>query len=780
MTKGTTRRYTVLGFGEKYMAPAEKKKSMPPQDTSKGRSLPEVRAKLAPRITSMLTSVERMPKEQRLDEVVVELRLDEQFLAKSYNPEDLLKETGLKLRGTGSWTQYAVPRKRGKKGKDVPSEPEATQSRALYVSGPVESLRRLHTAVVQGLSKDADADVLKLEDIRLPSPDDRVKMRGQDAAAAAVAVEIVLFAWDDQRREQAVERVLKVLERFNVLASKRRVKVYEKGPTFIAAVAPAAAIAQLGTLNFLRSARPLPRVHLTKTVTRHSAPFVQAPARATPPAARIAIFDGGYAKGHPLLDPYVESFDLTTRPANPDEVEHGTMVASAAVFGPMDGTGALPAPACRVLAYRVLPDPTSDDLELYGVVDAIEKQVPLLPKDVQVINLSIGPWGPIDDVPSRFTYSLDRMAREHNKLFVTAVGNSGEELGFERIQAPADSVNNLGVGAFRLDSNAQAEYAHYSSQGPGRWGNVVKPDLVAFGGCEARPFMAFTPDVGQIGGTLGTSFAAPLVSAVAGQVHSLIEPPGKVGSEALRALLLHSCVPLNGVPKGYVGHGRAAETVEQVLECTSRRVSVLYEGVVSPREAWKLPFLLPPDFEPGGKVSFEWTIAFSPEINFPSPDEYTQAGLDVAFRPHSDIYYFNPPKGDDSAKPVKVNIETEKARVAKLVAEGWTKSPVPVSDSQKGKSERLLRAADGKWETVVRDRRGKLPNSVSAPMLTVGVLGRGSWDKKDASLRARFAAVLTVDAPNFDGDLYQQVIANFQQVQPLKIREQSTGRLRFR
>ncbi|WP_404364499.1 S8 family peptidase [Corallococcus coralloides] len=782
MTKDTKRRYTVLGFGEKYMAPAEKKKGMPLGDTSKGRSLAEVRAKLAPKITSMLTSVEKMPKDQRLDEVVVELRLDEKFLAKSYNPDDLLKQTGLTLRGTGSWTQYSEPRKRGK-DKAAPSEPEAVQSRSLYVSGGVDSLRLLRTAVVRGLSEDVDADILKLEDIRLPSAEDRLRLQADDATAAALAVEVVLFAWDDQRRKQAVDRVLKVLDFFRVAESKRRVKVYEKGPTFIAAVAPAAAIEQLGTLNFLRSARPLPRVHLTKTVTRRTIPFAKAPLKVALPEARIAIFDGGYAQGHPLLDPYVESIDLTTGPESPDDVEHGTMVASAAVFGPMDDTGALPAPACRVLSYRVLPDPLNDDLELYGVIDAIEKQVPLLPKDVKVINLSIGPRGPIDDVPSRFTYALDRMARDNAKLFVTAVGNDGTKLGYERVQAPADSVNNLGVGAFRLDSKDAAEHARYSSQGPGRWGCVVKPDLVAFGGCRARPFMALTPTVGEIGGTTGTSFAAPLVSAVAGQMHALIEPPGKVGPEALRALLLHSSVPMSKFPKSHVGHGRAAATPDEVLECSPRRVSILYEGMVSPRESWKLPFLLPPDFEPGGTVHFEWTIAFSPEINFPSPDEYTQAGLDVAFRPHSDIFYFNPPRGDDSSPPVppmKVNVQAEVARVIKLRNAGWTQSPVPVADSQKGKSERLLRAAAGKWETVLRDRRGKRPNSISAPMLTVGVLGRGSWDKKDPNLRARFAAVLTVDAPKFDGDLYQQVLANFNLVQPLKLRQQSTSRVRLR
>src|SRR5262249_40115782 len=155
------------------------------------------------------------------------------------------------------------------------------------------------------------------------------------------------------------------------------------------------------------------------------------------------------------------------KPPDAQCVEHGTMVASAAVYGPFAPSGAIPAPTCRATVYRVLPDPTDDALELYGAIDAIEDQVPRLPPDVRVANLSFGPAGPIGEIPSRFTYAIDRLAREHEVLFVTAVGNDGDQTGLERIQAPSDSTNNLAVGAVRRASNGTLEHAWYSCQGPG-------------------------------------------------------------------------------------------------------------------------------------------------------------------------------------------------------------------------------------------------------------------------------------------------------------------------
>jgi hypothetical protein len=769
------KRYTVLGLGEQYVAKAAKKKPHPGDRPPQGRPLAEARALLAPKITGVLAAAEQMRPDTRLEEVVIELRLDEKFLAKSYSPLHLLKETGLHLRGTGTWLQEQSPKALARaKRQQLTEAIPPSKSRALFVSGPVTSLAKLQRAVVRGASKDANYDVTKIEDIRIPAPDDR--LRGSvDLLGEPLGIEVVLFDWADLLLKHAVRRVQTLLEKHNVSADRVRVRSYERGPTFIGAVVPPPVLEVLGEYNFLRAARPLPRISLAKAVTRHAFPAAERPVAAPQPVARVAIFDGGYALGHPVLDSYVHGVDLTPKPPDPECVEHGTMVASAAVFGPFAADGSVPAPTCRALAYRVLPDPVEDALELFGAIDAIEKQVPKLPSDVRVVNLSFGPRGPVDELPSRFTYAIDRLAREHGVLFVTAVGNDGAVPGMERIQPPSDSVNNLAVGAYRLDGSAKPEHATYSCRGPGRSGGNIKPDVVAFGGCEKRPFLALVPESGVLGDPCGTSFAAPLVASLAARLGALVDTSSPLSQEAVRALLVHTAQPLVAYPPSHVGHGMSARTLDEVLSCSARRVSVLYQGMISPRESWKLPFLLPPDFEPGGNVTFEWTIVYSPAVEQASPDEYTLAGLDIAFRPHADVYSFSPPKGSIEKSKV-LNVVTHAAECTALIRAGWKQSPLPASDTPSRRTEQELRTQDRKWETVVLGQRGKQAGGLSEPMLTAQVVGRGAWDRRDPNLQAPYGAILTVTAPKYAGDLYADVVSVFDRLRPLTLRQSATVR----
>ncbi len=767
------RPYTVLGFGEKFVSHSDKAPK-PPGDGPKGRPIQEARQLLSRPVQSVVANIESMPREARLDEVVVELRMDEKFLAKSYHPEKLLKATGLTVRGVGSWTQPMAPERATKKGTRDEGALRVKTSRSLFVSGPVPALRKLQQVVMSSLSEEVDNDIGKLEDIRLPSLDERLHVQ-QDKSKATTAIEVVLYSWDEKRREEAISRVRGVLSSCKVPMERIRVKSYPEGPTFIAAVVPPSALPKLASLNFLRSARSLPRVHLSREVVRRSAANVPVAVQTAVPAARVAVFDGGYAAGHPLLDKYVTAKDCTPQPADPRLVEHGTMVASAAIFGPLPDDGSLPAPTCRVLSFRVLPEANGDDeLELVGVVDALEEEVPKLPKDVRVVNLSLGPKGPIeDDLPSRFSYALDRLAREHNVVFVTAVGNDGDSPGgHDRIQSPADAVNNLGVGAYRLDSKGKPEHATYSCKGPGRSGGMVKPDVVSFGGCAARPFFMFCPELGVILGETGTSYAAPCVASVAAGLGPAAGPQAPLSAEAIRALIIHSAEQIPGALKTHVGHGIAARTVEQALICTPTRVSVLYQGVLSPMDSWKLPFLLPPEFNGGGRVRFSWTVVLSPEVELGSPSEYALGGVELAFRPHSEIYMYTEPF--DSLDPKRkrkterLHLTRDQARIAALTLQGWKPALHPAtSGSKTGLKEDALREMNGKWETVVRAETGKLADSVSEPLLTLSVLGRRGWGNKNPALRARYAAVLTVDAPKYGGDLYADIRAHYPVLVPL-------------
>jgi subtilisin family serine protease len=92
------------------------------------------------------------------------------------------------------------------------------------------------------------------------------------------------------------------------------------------------------------------------------------------------------------------------------------------------------------------------------------------------VSLSLGPSLPVDDrtEPHAWTARLDEIAEQRGVLFVTAVGNNGEDdaaSGLNRVQVPSDMVNALAVGACdRPASEAGWARAPYSAVGPGRPG----------------------------------------------------------------------------------------------------------------------------------------------------------------------------------------------------------------------------------------------------------------------------------------------------------------------
>ena len=748
-----TPKYTILGRGERYL-----------EETGVGRGFGEKRPirsfeqaaeLLLPQVRRTLDAAEKLPVDRRLDEIVVELRMHRDFIAKTYQPRELLENAQLTVRGTGRWVQTVRTRAK------TSSEPDhaLVESKTLFVSGRPEAVRRLASAL-QGSwgGKGVRSEVTRIEEIRLPEVADRV--RGEIRADAGLAaVELVLFQWDRIHREEAIRRISRLARNEDL-----RVKRYIDGPTFIAAAVTPGAIAEIEQYNYLRAARPLPRVELTRTAAGVpvSAPMV--PPRRTPDAW-VAVFDGGFALPHPHLDGYVIAHDETTEAPRQVLVEHGTAVCSAALYGAVAPGKPVLTPEVGIYAFRVLPDPR-DQFELYGVIDTLERVVPSLPAEVKVVNLSLGPAGPIDDAPSRFTYAIDRLAYETERLFFVAVGNWGEHAGYERIQVPSDSVNSVAVGAWEVEPSTGAiSPASYSCMGPGRNGCKVKPDVLMNGGSAAAPFYVFDAIPGALVGTFGTSYAAPQASATAARLLSRTNL--QVSTQAVRALMLNACSPLDG-DADRVGWGTLSTNPDDIIRCGRNHVSVLYEGVVTPRGSWKLPFFVPPGLDLEGNVQFGWTFVFAPDVDGNSYDEYTRGGLEIRFRANIHVHRYSHPTDKSKFEILHGLRDTE--RIADLMGEGWTKSLQPAADSRRAKDERSLRAAEAKWDTVLRGRLGKNAASIEQPFVTVSMLGRGEWDHTDSNIQARFAAVLTVQAPKYSGDLYEQVTHAFVKLQPLRVR----------
>jgi hypothetical protein len=454
-------------------------------------------------------------------------------------------------------------------------------------------------------------------------------------------------------------------------------------------------------------------------------------------------------------------------------------VASAALYGSIRQGDPLRIPRIKVLSYRALPDARHDAFNLYGVIDAIEEKVPQLPANVRVVSLSCGPPGPIDAklTPSRFTYAIDRLHYEHGTLFIVAAGNWGHKAeDLRRLQAPADSVNNLSVGAYTVDpTTARKRIANYSCPGPGRDGGAVKPDVLQNGGDVTVPFYALDLVHGMVQGTCGTSLAGPRVAALAAELFA--RSPQRLSAEACRALFIHSTIPIPECD-GEHGWGILPGSVDEIISCEANRVSVLYEGKLTPRTHWKLPFLLPAKFNPNGMVELSWTIVFAPETNQASPPEYTLGGIVAQLRPHEDIYSFYVPqkKGDPPNKKqerLTLNVVKDAARKAALIKAGWKQSILPTPDAQAGRLEQVLRAEEAKWDTVVRKTVYKRAEGIQCPCLTLSFFGRGSWAKlSPVPPQARYAAVLTVHAKKYKGNLYSEVVNVYTKLMPIQLRNQ--------
>ena len=114
----TDTRYMVLGQGQAYITEFN-----PPKrgggEAKESRSFAQAQALLRPQIEAVTKGVQSLTANQRLDEVIVELRLNERYLAKSYRPDDLLDGTGLTLRGMGTWKQMIDDARAAKKARNA-------------------------------------------------------------------------------------------------------------------------------------------------------------------------------------------------------------------------------------------------------------------------------------------------------------------------------------------------------------------------------------------------------------------------------------------------------------------------------------------------------------------------------------------------------------------------------------------------------------------------------------------------------------------------------------
>ncbi len=784
-----SQRRPILGNGEKYVEPVTRNKGGRPPEMP--RSYSEARDLVKTQVHTAWDKFEALPRHQRFsDEAVFCLRLHPDMMAKSYDPTAIFKTIpALANVGSRNYTVAAASiaqtermRKHQQKQKEKQLQGQL-QDEILRVTGRLVFVRSDNAGFKQllqvldeperSLTNDFRQGIQKIEAFDLLASSEQIL--GFSADWKEGRVEIVLHPSRHSEQEQTT--FLKHLFAQNSSPWKKtRIVSYPEGPTFVSCHLTRAALAGISGANPLRAAHPLVFGAIEDLRGAPLFPSPQPPISTTRSTITVGMFDGGLDPNHPLLKGHVEQDEgLSIKvPQDQDLANHGTAVAGALLYGPLNGKDtALPlaAPAVSVVSFRALPTSDVKDIDLYEAIDVIEAAVPARP-DIKVFNISFGPRGGIvDDIVSRFTYALDMLATAHKVTFCVAVGNDGAAgAGFDRIQAPADLVNGIGVGAY-TERGGQVVHAPYSCKGPGRECAKIKPDLVAFGGCDQNPIQLVSSTPGQKVHSYGTSFASPITAAICAQTTAAFDR----GTPLLaRALLIHTANHPEGDPDHLLGHGIVSPSVDDILRCRANEVTIIFQGDLLPTKQVRLPVMLPKGISVTGNVEIRWTIAGLPPVCPNHPSDYTACCIEDTFYPNSEVYSFTRLGKSGSEKSVRLHLQHEASEVKRLLSEGWRKATMPVSASGNNYPSEVERRADYKWEPIVRRTKTKRANSLLDPFLVLHAIPRTS-----SPARLDYAAIVTISAPKSAVDLYDAVLRRYTALQPIRMRTQAEIRVQI-
>lgn len=722
------RRNFLLGKGERLTEPVQP--SGRRLDREPPYTFQEARTRLKPMFEEAIGEMVRIPAAARPQgEVVGSLTLNPEYIAKSYYPEQILKF--YKLRAVGSRPTSVTPDKRSK-GRP-PIEKPTTQ---LFVAGGLSSFRHLITDLETGaMAESVRADLPAMEIFTAPDPNSKIK--GNIKTTKKLPIEVVLHASEFRQDSYIITGFQEYLESLGLEADLNH-RIHAGGVCFLRMTAPSGALPEIARYTFLRAVRQMPRLRELlplRSLGRRGIATLPSMA-ATDPNIRIAVFDGGMPEDSPLA-PWVTVFDPPGIGAPvPEALDHGYAVTSAVLFGSLE-PGEAPRPFANVQHVRVWDENSADDpLELYDVLERIRNTLDTSPK-FDFINLSLGPSLPVDDDDVHaWTAVIDEYLADGTCVGTIAVGNSGEsnedEEGLNRIQVPADAVNGLSIGA--CDGAGHVwKRASYSSIGPGRSPGVVKPDLVAFGGCPDTPYFV-------LGGTsglscvaqCGTSFAAPHTMRIGAGVKANLG--NSLEALAIRTLLVHTAEGSNE-PQHEVGWGRVRDSIDEIVVCPNGSIRVVYQGELTASKYLRAEIPLP-DGALLGMVNITATFCFATEIDSAHPGSYTRSGLEIFFRPNDE-------HSEEGALHARTNSFFSRSRLYQ--------------------TEEKLRTDAHKWETCLHGSVRKRAGSLKRPVFDIHYLSRDEGHADRHTAKIKYALVITVEAPRHP-DLYDRIVRKYRNV----------------
>lgn len=424
------------------------------------------------------------------------------------------------------------------------------------------------------------------------------------------------------------------------------------------------------------------------TYQQMDVPLERLPEKLPSPSAeapRVCILDSGINSNHPLLRSAVaETESLIPREDPEDEVGHGTAVAGIVLYGDLEECLAADywKPDVWLYSGKVMVKAAGLNEAIFdpeSIEQSIEKAVAYFAGEqgCRIFNISFGNENsPYDGRHIRgIAYTLDRLAREYDVLFVVSAGNfCGTEtvpktdwrteypeylLADESlIIDPAPSLNALTVGALanhtataneqrygrqeinELSPAAEEQPSPFTRHGPSVRG-AIKPDLVAHGGNLAAPMqrygLRFRPTERRLGvltlnhnfldGPLlkdisGTSFSAPYITHLAGRLLGFYPT---ASANLLRALLVnHADIPeacsslfsgnLQSQIRQVTGYGSVSQ--DTLFRSTEYEVVLLAEDAIENETSLFYELPLPEEFLRSNRAmrQLRVTLAYYPPV----------------------------------------------------------------------------------------------------------------------------------------------------------------------
>lgn len=414
----------------------------------------------------------------------------------------------------------------------------------------------------------------------------------------------------------------------------------------------------------------------------------------SPDAARVCVLDSGINSNHPLLkSAFGEAESFIEGQGPEDEAGHGTAVAGIVLYGNLEAclAGNHWKPELWIYSGKVMNKAADSDDAIFNaktIEQTIEKAVNYFAGDLgcRIFNLSLGNENaPYDGRHIRgIAYTLDRLAREYNVLFVVSAGNfrGTETLPKSDWRAeypeylfadesciidPAPALNVLTIGSLanhtataneqnygnreinELSPASEDQPSPFTRHRPSLKG-AFKPDLLAHGGNLATPVrregeqwkkvdrhlgvMTLNHDflgAPPLKSISGTSFAAPYVTHLAGRLLNLYP---NASANLLRALLANhanipeSCRaaipdPLQDRIRDITGYGKIDE--DTLFRSTDYEVVLLTEDAIENNASQFYELPLPESFLRSSRVTRQLrvSLAYSPAVRTTRMDYIT-------------------------------------------------------------------------------------------------------------------------------------------------------------